>query len=521
MNPADSWERRPHLPARRRAGPPEAPGPAEPHRPSTRDGGSPALPGQRREEGTGRAGDGGPSTPAGRERERDAVWSGVHHAFGEPRRPSAGDGGPAVRSGRGRAKDAVRTAVRRAPAAAAGAAALLLLAACTGSGPRETADAEPRDDPPAPAPEVPAAGVPPSLAAEPAWLAPFSAPPKASGDGFVGPVMPEESGGDLVFLGVGPDGATRWSLSRNPSCTAFAATRDADGGDLVVVLDSDADPERALLASRTTAAGYRPDDGALVWGPVEVPGTLVGPGLVFGAPAKSVMSADTGPKTALDPSTGRVAADEEDGGAAVLHEHQGALLTEEDGELRAVDAAGGEELWDTGGLAPPEHAPGTAPAPGPRPETGAAAAAVVEWRADGGEPAGYTVHDLRTGTVLAELGGGAEPRLIGTSEGPAAVTGAAPGGGTVLIGLDAGGDHPREAWRRDHPDGGPRPEAIVGGVLYLTDGDTARAVDMRTGDDLGEGPWPVPVAAAPDGTALLPVPSDGPGDAFAALPAAP
>src|SRR5690606_38842927 len=156
------------------------------------------------------------------------------------------------------------------------------------------------------------------------------------------------------FLGVGPDGATRWSLSRNPSCTAFAATRDADGGDLVVVLDSDADPERALLASRTTAAGYRPDDGALVWGPVEVPGTLVGPGLVFGAPAKSVMSADTGPKTALDPSTGRVAADEEDGGAAVLHEHQGALLTEEDGELRAVDAAGGEELWDTGGLAPPE-----------------------------------------------------------------------------------------------------------------------------------------------------------------------
>src|SRR5690606_38421887 len=342
VNPADSWERRPHLPARRRAGPPEAPGPAEPHRPSTRDGGSPALPGQRREEGTGRAGDGGPSTPAGRERERDAVWSGVHHAFGEPRRPSAGDGGPAVRSGRGRAKDAVRTAVRRAPAAAAGAAALLLLAACTGSGPRETADAEPRDDPPAPAPEVPAAGVPPSLAAEPAWLAPFSAPPKASGDGFVGPVMPEESGGDLVFLGVGPDGATRWSLSRNPSCTAFAATRDADGGDLVVVLDSDADPERALLASRTTAAGYRPDDGALVWGPVEVPGTLVGPGLVFGAPAKSVMSADTGPKTALDPSTGRVAADEEDGGAAVLHEHQGALLTEEDGELRAVDAAGGE-----------------------------------------------------------------------------------------------------------------------------------------------------------------------------------
>ncbi|WP_017596649.1 PQQ-binding-like beta-propeller repeat protein [Nocardiopsis potens] len=420
-------------------------------------------------------------------------------------------------------RPAARAAARRAPAAAAAGAALLLLAAC--GGPGDPADAEPRDDPPAPAPEVPADRVPPTLAAEPAWAAPFSAPPKASGDGFVGPVMPEESGGDLLFLGVGPDGATRWSLSRNPSCTAFAATRDADGGDLVVVLDSDADPERALLASTTTAAAYRPDDGALAWGPVEVPGTLVGPGLVFGAPTKSIMSTDTGPKTALDPSTGAVAADEEDGGPAVLHEHQGALLTEEDGELRAVDTGTGEELWSTRGLEPPEHAPGTSPAPGPRPETDAGAATVLEWRADGAEPAAYTVHDLRTGKLLAELGGGAEPRLIGTPEGPAAVTGADPGGGTggdtVLIGLDAGSEDPRELWRRDRPDDTPRTEAITGGVLYLSDGSTTRAVDMRTGDDLGKGPWPAPVAAAPDGTALLPVPSDGPGDAFAALPAAP
>ncbi|MFW5418870.1 PQQ-binding-like beta-propeller repeat protein [Nocardiopsis sp. CNT-189] len=397
---------------------------------------------------------------------------------------------------------------------------MLLLAACTGGGPGDPADAEPRDDPPTPAPEVPAAGVPPTLAAEPAWLAPFSAPPKAAGDGFVGLVMPEENGGDLVFLGVGPDGATRWALSRNPSCTAFAATRDADGGDLVVVLDSDADPERALLASTTTAAAYRPGDGALVWGPVEVPGTLIGPGLVFGAATGSIMSTETGPKAALDPSTGAVAADEEDGAAAVLHEHQGALLTEEGGELRAVDTGTGEELWSTRGLDPPEHAPGASPAPGPRPETDAGAAAVLEWRADGAETAAYTVHDLRTGALLAELGGGEEPRLIGTPEGPAAVTGAEPGGGTVLIGLDAGSEDPRELWRRDRPGGAPRPEAITGGVLYLTDGETTRAVDMRTGDDLGEGRWPAPVAAA-GGTALLPVPSDGQGDAFAALPAAP
>ncbi|MDA2806851.1 hypothetical protein [Nocardiopsis suaedae] len=431
---------------------------------------------------------------------------------------------------------------RRAAAPAAGAAALLLLTACTGPEPRETADAVVRDDPPSPAPAVPAAGVPPALESEAVWAAPFSAPPKAVGDGFVGLVMPEESGGDLAFLGVGPDGATRWSLARNPSCTAFAATRDADGGDLVVVLDSDADPKGGGLATRTTAAAYRPDEGTLAWGPVEVPGTLVGPGLVFGATAGSVMGGASGPKAAVDPSTGAMAVHEsEDGGATVLHEYQGALLTERDGRLRALDTATGRELWNGADLSPPNDASGAKPGPGPRPETDASAATVVSWSEEGTNGGGtsavvaYTVHDLRTGQRLAAFGPEEEPRLVGTQGGEAVASGTALDGGGTVVGLEAGTGAPRRLWRQDAVPG-DRTEAIVDGVLYLstgnpgdedTTGDTqggrppgTRAVDMRSGDTMGAGEWPAPVAAAPDGPVLLPIASEGMGDAFAALPSA-
>ncbi|WP_017624174.1 PQQ-binding-like beta-propeller repeat protein [Nocardiopsis chromatogenes] len=435
-------------------------------------------------------------------------------------------------------------APRRAAAPAVGAAALLLLTACAGQAQRETADAAVRDDPPSPAPAVPAADVPPTLEPEAVWAAPFSAPPKAVGDGFVGLVMPEETGGDLAFLGVGPDGGTRWSLARNPSCTAFAATRDADGGGLVVVLDSDADPDGGGLATRTTAAAYRPDEGTLAWGPVEVPGTLIGPGLVFGASAGSVMGGASGPKAALDPSTGAVAAHESDQEVGtVLHEYQGALLTERDGRLRALDTATGRELWDGPGLAPPEEAPGAEPAPGPRPATDASAVTVVSWHeeaadgAEGGETGdvvGYTVHDLRTGQQVAAFGPQEEPRLVGTSDGKAVVSGMAPEGGGAVVGVETGSGDPQRLWRRETAPG-ERTEAIVDGVLYLSTGNPetgasaategaeasgTRAVDMRDGDTLGEGEWAVPVAAAPDGPVLLPVASEGLGDTFAALPGA-
>lgn len=408
----------------------------------------------------------------------------------------------------------------------AGAAVLLLLlAACGQTVPREAVDAHPRYDPPLAAPRIPASAIPPTLRPEPLWTAPFSTEPKGAGHGFVGIAMPEEGRSDLLFLGVDRDGATRWSTPRNPSCTAFAVTRDADGRELAVLLDSDADTARGLLATRTTAAAYDPRDGVKVWGPVEVPGTLVGPGLVFAAVPHTVMSGQTGPRVALSASTGAVAADEE-AGDRVLHEHHGALLVRRDGRLRAVDTRTGQQLWDSRDLPVPENLRSGAARPlveyGPRPVTDSSGAVALEWRSpDGGERA-YTINDLRTGARLAELSARERPRLVGGPDGETAVSGARPGAGHSGVLMVAASAEPRVLWSGRRSGGAPVPERIVAGVLYLSAESGARAVDARTGQDRGDGTWPVPVAATGDGSvALLPVESPGPEEEFAALPTAP
>ncbi|MBE2998049.1 hypothetical protein IDM40_04915 [Nocardiopsis sp. HNM0947] len=407
---------------------------------------------------------------------------------------------------------------RPLPALAAGTALVLILAACSSREVSAPEDAEPRDDPPAPATAAPEDEPPPVLEGAPSWAAPYSSPPQAAADGFVGMAMPERGGGDLTFLGVDAEGATRWSTERNPSCTAFAVTEGADGEDLLVLLDSDADPSGGVLATTTTAAALDPVDGSLVWGPTEVPGTLVGPGLLLGAIEGSVMSNSTGPKVALDPGTGTVAADEAEDGTELLHEYQGTLLVRDGGELRAAEAGSGDPLWAADDLDLPEHAgtdPDTAaPGPGPAPENGQAAAVVLSWAGADGEPAAHTAHDLRTGERLASFPGPEEPRVVGDKDGLTVVGGPHPDGGQLLVGLHS--DPAEQLWRTRLPDG-PKLDAVVGDHAYLTDGDATRLVDLASGAATEEGPWAVPVAAAEDGTALVPVGSDGLGDAFAAF----
>lgn len=401
-------------------------------------------------------------------------------------------------------------------ALAAGAALVQALAACTPRDVSAPEDADPRDDPPVQATSAPEAEPAPTLGGTPLWAAPYSSPPQPAGDGFVGIAMPERGGGDLTFLGVDAEGSTRWSIPRNPSCTAFAVTKDEDGQDLVVLLDSDADPASGALAARTTAAAYDPLDGSLVWGPTDVPGTLVGPGLLLAAIEGSVMSDSTGPKVALDPATGKVTADEEADGTEPLHEYQGTLLVRDGAELRVSEAGSGDVLWTSDGLDPPEHA-GTEPdtvRPGPAPENGYAASVVLAWDDPDGDPAAHTVHDLRTGDRLASFPGPGEPRVVGNKEDLTVVSGPHPDGGQLLVGLH--GSPAEELWRTRLPDG-PRLDAVVGGHVQLTDGDLTRLVDARSGAPLGEGTWAVPVAAAADGTALVPVESEGLGDAFAAF----
>lgn len=61
----------------------------------------------------------------------------------------------------------------------------------------------------------------------------------------------------------------------------------------------------------TTATALDLTTGEQIWGPVDVPGPYQGPGLVFAAPPEGFMG-QTGPRVALDPTTGQVAAAESD-----------------------------------------------------------------------------------------------------------------------------------------------------------------------------------------------------------------
>ncbi|WP_231972523.1 PQQ-binding-like beta-propeller repeat protein [Nocardiopsis alborubida] len=386
---------------------------------------------------------------------------------------------------------------------------LLVLAACGRPELAAPADARPLDDPPSPALAVDAGRIPGVLGDRGLWTSPYSSEPKATDDGFVGLVAGDE-GGDLRFLGVDARGHTRWSTARNPSCTGFTTTRDDRGDDLVVLLDSDAAPERGLLAATVTAAAYDPSTGRRVWGPTEVPGTWVGPGLVFARVSHTVMNEETGPKVALAAGTGAVAADEQDGDA-ILHEYQGTLLVHRDGGLRAIDTSSGEQLWRGSELPVPaslaEEAGETTLTYGHRPASDSAGLLTLRWERGGA--AVYTVHDIRDGRPLAELSSRTEPVTVGDGSGRTVVSGtSAETGAPVLLGRR--GPSQDGLWSVEARPG-ERPVRLVGGLLYTTAGDGNRVLSMADGRTLEEGTWGIPVAGPERGPVLVEA-VDGDGD---------
>ena len=397
-------------------------------------------------------------------------------------------------------------------------AAMLFLSACAGPG-ENGSDTVPRDDPPLPPPEV-SGPLPAPLRADPLWTAPFSSEPKATESMFVG-VVQEREGGAVEFLGVDHTGRTRWSTERDPECTGFVITRDPrDGSELVVLLDKEKDPDGGFLATRTTASAFRPDDGELVWGPVDVPGTLVGPGLVFAAVQGSVMSDHTGPKLALHPGTGAVVADEHED-EVILHEYHGVVLVHRDEALRAIDFTGAD-LWDHTDLEVPEEldASDVRVGYGPRPDDDSAAAVTYVWTAPSDEePLLYTVHDLRTGDRLLTLAADREPRALDVGDGRTAVLGTpteTPDASSVQVVTDEG-DAP--LWRHEvGPDA--RMRGAAGATLYLDDADAHQALDVRTGslDQEWEGSAEPPAAALESGPALVEVTTADESRVFAALP---
>ncbi|MFE1099889.1 pyrroloquinoline quinone biosynthesis protein [Nocardiopsis alba] len=381
-------------------------------------------------------------------------------------------------------------------------AVTLLVGACAPPGTEDTA-VRLLDDPALPPPEV-SVSPPPPLRGEPLWTAPFTSEPKAAGSMFIG-VAQGSAGERLRFLAVDAEGRARWATERDPECTGFAIAHDPrDGSEPVILLDKEKDPEGGLLATRTTASAFAPDDGERVWGPVDVPGTLVGPGLIFAAVQGSVMSDRTGPKVALDPATGTVIAAEERG-ETPLHEYRGLVLTRSADTLRAIDSTGGT-LWEHTDLE--VHAlwegPGVRVGPGPHPTGGTTAAVSLEWTSETDGILGYSVHDLGTGDLLLTLAASHDPVLLDAGRGRTVVV-ASPVDeleSRYAFRLDDTGEAPVRLGRVEDDE---RPRALVASTLYLAGEDSYRALDVRTGE-AGER-WrdarEPPVAALEDGPAIM------------------
>src|SRR5699024_2008108 len=169
---------------------------------------------------------------------------------------------------------------------------------------------------------------------DPSW----SEPPKAAGDLFVGLRPVDDTA--LELTAVDASGTVLWTARRPLACTGFAL---ADVGDRITVVLTDLEPGRDT-AITTTATAYDLATGEELWGPVDVPGGHVGPGLVYSEVPTATMGT-TGPRVALDPATGAVFADERDFDGSVVGEYDGIVLLEISGDLIARRSANAEELW--------------------------------------------------------------------------------------------------------------------------------------------------------------------------------
>jgi len=145
---------------------------------------------------------------------------------------------------------------------------------------------------------------------------------------------PAERNGLVEFTAIRVDGAALWTVQR-PLGAGVALTRTSHGEPLAVITDT---PDRS---SATTATAYHLDTGDPVWGPVEVPGPLAGPGAVFSA----AQGDGAGTAAALSPDTGAPFTWAGGEGDRVLGEFQGDVLVETQGRVELRNAHEGTPRW--------------------------------------------------------------------------------------------------------------------------------------------------------------------------------
>lgn len=293
-----------------------------------------------------------------------------------------------------------------------------------------------------------------------------------------------ERDGVLEFTAVDIYGDVLWSARRPANCTGFAVTTDAQGRALAILGDAQAGDDANAGAS---ASAYDLHTGGLVWGPVDVPGPLVGPGLVFGASSVGG-TGEPGPRVVLDGTNGRVAATE--GGpdeVRVVGERDGLVLLADEEALVGVGAADGQERWRLPLAAQGWDAQALravlAPAPGLMLiETGGSAGALIDVYA--GAVVSATARDAAVDTVTGTLAVLDDAGLHGFDP-----------SGEPLWSLTVGGD--------------ATIAALGGALLYLREGDSIRVHNVLTGAVAqgyapdGQGPIVVPTHIGPQGAGLL------------------
>lgn len=149
-----------------------------------------------------------------------------------------------------------------------------------------------------------------------------------------------EGSSALEFRAVDSTGEMLWTATRPRVCSGFLVVGSSTGP-VAVLMDQQASSAGDSL--ETTASGFALSTGKQLWGPVEVPGPLLGSGLVFAGPPQEFIG-QGGPRLALDPATGdRLAVEDEDSPrvVALLGEH----LIRADGDTLFAEDLKGTRLW--------------------------------------------------------------------------------------------------------------------------------------------------------------------------------
>lgn len=324
--------------------------------------------------------------------------------------------------------------------------------------------------------------------------------PVAADGVFVTLTFPDSERAGLSFVGATSDGA-RWQIDTNPSCVGSALTRAGDE-ELIVVLDSDARLDGGRVATRTVATAFRTDTGQQVWGPVDVPGPIQGPGLIFSDTPKAIVSADPVARVMLSAHDGSVVVDETaSDDVQIDYESNGVGIVRLAGELRALDTRTSRTLWDWGSLARPDGTDSTWSASvDETADTSRGTVVFLRWNAPDGARV-VAAHDLRTGRVLGLLPGVLESHTVSSPNGSHIVVASTETpGATILTAIDPSKG---TLWAR-RMTGTVTLESASDATLYLRNDAHGVAVNLAGGAERSRGDFAVPLATLADGTAILP-----------------